>query len=293
MKKKINTDRIFNILNVVFLCTVLAVTLYPILMVAGMSFNEGVNKGISFIPRKFSLNGYRAVLGYKAIWSGYINSFIYLAVGTTINLAFTIAAAYPLSRKDLAGKNVVMSLLVFTMYFSGGLIPTYLLVRDLNMIDTIWAMVIPGAMSVYNVIIARTYFANQLPDGILEAAQIDGCGNLRFLWKIVIPLSKPILAVLLLYYAVGHWNSYFSAVIYLKSAAKYPLQIVLRDILILNQIQSGVLEGLSAEDLEAIAGMRELMKYALTVVSCLPLMVLYPFVQKHFVKGVMIGAVKG
>lgn len=286
-------DRIFSIADILILSTLLLIVLYPLLFVVGASFNEGVNAGVSIFPAKFSLRGYMAVFTYKAIWKGYLNSVIYTVLGTAINLAITIAAAYPLSRKDFYGRGAMMNLFAFTMYFGGGLIPGYLLVRDLGMLDTIWAMMIPGAMSVYNVIIMRTYFSSQIPGELLEASQIDGCGNIKFLWKIVLPLSTPILAVIVLYYAVGHWNSYFDAVIFLKSAARYPLQIILRNILILNDIQSGTLEGMALEELEALSAMRELMKYALIIVSSAPLLCLYPFVQKYFVKGVMIGAIKG
>lgn len=286
-------DQVFLLIDTSLLLLLFMVVLYPLLFVIGSSFNEGISSGVSILPQKISLRGYRAVFTYKAVWTGYANSLLYTVTGTAVNLAITVAAAYPLSRRDFYGRGVITNLMAFTMYFGGGLIPTYLLVRDLRMIDTLWAMIIPGAMSVYNVIIMRTYFSSQIPGELLEASQIDGCGNLKFLWKIVLPLSTPILAVIVLYYAVGHWNSYFNAVIYLKTASKNPLQIALRNVLILNNVQSGMLENIALEDLEALSAMRETMKYALIIVSSTPLLILYPFVQKYFVKGVMVGAIKG
>ena len=220
-----------------------------------------------------------------------MNSFYYAVLGTSINLVMTCLAAYPLSRKDLRGRNLIMGLFTFTMFFSGGLIPGFLLVSDLGMMNTVWAMVLPGAISVYNMILARTYFQSSIPVELLEASQIDGCNNTRFILKVVIPLSKPILAVLCLYYAVGHWNSYLNALLYLNDARRYPLQIVLRDILMLTQVDFS--ESLDTEFLLKQQEIATLMKYSLIIVASLPVLIAYPFVQKYFVKGVMIGSLKG
>ena len=266
---------------------------YPLIYIFFASFNAQVTKmGLSLIPEKWSIQGYKAVFEYKFIWSGYLNTLIYTTVGTLINLFVTICCAYPLSRKDFKGRSFVMVMCMITMYFSGGLIPTYLVVKDLGMLNTMWSIVLPGAMSVYNMIVMRTYFDTQIPSELLESAQLDGCGNLNFLRTIVLPLSVPILAVVGLFYAVGHWNSYFNAMIYLTKRDQYPLQVILRDILIMNTIDPSE----SSVDLSLIQSMEErqnVMKYSLIIVSSLPVLILYPFIQKYFVKGIMIGAIKG
>lgn len=200
-------------------------------------------------------------------------------------------AAYPLSRKDLIGKNVFMFLFVFTMLFNGGLIPTYLLIKDLGMLDTRWAVILPSALSVWNMIITRTYFMMNIPDELLEAAKIDGCNDFKFISRIVLPLSAPILAVITLFYAVGQWNQFFSALIYLKNPDLYPLQLVMRDILVQNQVDLEMIN--DVREAAAKAGLSELLKYSLIIVASLPVLIIYPFVQKHFVKGVMIGSLKG
>jgi multiple sugar transport system permease protein/putative aldouronate transport system permease protein len=287
------TDKAFIIADYILVILVAIIVLYPLLYVLSASFDQSPSPSMTLIPAKFSLKGYEAVFNYKAVWTGYGNAVLYTVAGTFIGLVMTVAAAYPLSRRDFYGRNVFMALFVFTMYFSGGLIPLYLVVRDLKMLDTIWAIVLPGAISVYNMIVMRTFFSSQIPQELLEAAQIDGCGNLKFLWKVVLPISKSILAVIVLFYATGRWNSYFDALIFLKSASKAPLQIVLRTILIVNEIQAGTVEQMATEDLAAFQALRELMKYSMIIVSAVPMLIAYPFVQKHFVKGVMIGALKG
>jgi multiple sugar transport system permease protein/putative aldouronate transport system permease protein len=215
-----------------------------------------------------------------------------MTVGTAIAMLVTICCAYPLSRHDFAGRKPIMTLCIFTMYFSGGLIPTYLWIRDLGLYDTIWALVLPGSLSVYNMIIMRTYFQSQIPEDLYKAALIDGCGDLRFLISIALPLSGPILAVIALYYAVAQWNAYFNAMVYIQTRTKLPLPNVLREILVLNMI-SGIDVNLDEELATKMEQRAELMKYSLIVVASLPVMVLYPLVQKYFVKGVMIGAIKG
>jgi putative aldouronate transport system permease protein len=224
------------------------------------------------------------------IWQSYRNTIFYTLVGTFINISLTILAAYPLSRKDMPCRRVFTLLIVFTMYFNGGLIPTYLLVRDLHMYNTVWAVMVPAAISTYNLIVARTFFESSIPNELYESAKLDGCSNIGMLFKIVLPLSSAIIAVLVLYYGVAHWNSYFSALVYLRNERLFPLQIILRDILILGQT-----EQLGSNDVgmgEKIK-MAEGIKYSVIVVSSAPILLLYPFLQKYFVKGVMIGAIKG
>ena len=215
-----------------------------------------------------------------------------MALGTAIALVVTICCAYPLSRPDFKVGKLLMGLCLFTMYFSGGIIPTFLWIRDLHMLDTIWAIVLPTSLSVYNMIVMRTYFATSIPGDLREAAQLDGCGDFRFLYSIVLPLSGPILAVIALYYAVALWNGYFNAMLYLRTKTKLPLTMFLRDILVLNQM-TGLDAGLDMEQMARAEERAQIMKYSLIIVGSLPMMLIYPFVQKYFVKGVMIGAVKG
>lgn len=292
--KESRTDRWFNVINYGILGLFFLTVLYPLVFIVSASFSSGeavVSGKVWLWPVNPSLAGYRAVLEHKLLWTSFGNSLVYTAVGTLINIVLTVMAAYPLSRKDLYGKNVIMILFVFTTMFSGGLIPNYLLVKDLGMLNTMWALIIPGAMSVFHVIITRTYFKSTLPDELLEAAQLDGCNDFKFVWKIVLPLSGPIIAVITLYAAVNIWNQYFNAMLYLKTPSKYPLQLVLRDILIQNQVDETMLSNLAEQ--ASREGLRALLKYSLIIVSSLPLMIVYPFVQKHFVKGVMIGSLKG
>lgn len=286
-------DYVYLAINFLILLLIGVIVAYPLLYVISASFSSNVTTlgNLSLWPRNPSLEGYRAVLEYPRVWSGYYNSFLYMALGTSINLVITICAAYPLSRQDLPAKNAIMGIFVFTMYFSGGMIPSYLLVRNLGMLNTVWAMVLPSALSVYNAIVMRTYFSSQIPEELREAADLDGCGTLRFLLRIVLPLSGPILAVIGLFYAVGHWNAYFNAMIYLSSYDRYPLQIILREILIYNQMQD--LSLYDPKELYTLEQRANLMRYSLIIVSSLPVMLIYPLVQRHFVKGLMIGAIKG
>ena len=243
------------------------------------------------MPKGFTLDAYRQVFQDSRLWNSYKNTIVYTIIGTTINIILTTLLAYPLSRKDLPGRNFFMFVIAFTMFFSGGIVPTYLVVQDLGMLDTIWALVIPGAISTYNAIVMRTFFQDSIPWELQEAALLDGCGNAKLLYKIILPLSKPILAVMVLFYAVGHWNSYFGALIYLDSDHLYPLQIILREILIQNQaaMHDVVMDFEMARQIM----MAESMKYSVIVIASLPVIVMYPFVQKYFVKGVMIGSIKG
>ena len=243
-------------------------------------------------PSGFTLAGYRRVLEYEKIWMGYRNTLLYTVSHTVIATFVTLLTGFALSRKSLPGRRGIMLFMAFTMYFSGGMVPSFMLVNALGMVDTIWAMLIPGAMSTYNVIIARTYMINSIPDELYEAAEIDGCTPFKYLIRVVVPLSKPIIAVLVLYYGVARWNSYQDAILYLQKANYLqPLQIILREILIMNDIDETMMG--SADALARQRGLKDLLQYAVIVVASVPVMIIYPFVQKYFVKGVMIGAVKG
>lgn len=293
-KKLCTADKITYLVFDLILTILFVIVAYPLILIISSSVSSSsavVTGGVKLLPVEPTLLGYQTVFRTKSVWTGYLNSFYYAVLGTSINLVMTCLAAYPLSRKDLRGRNLIMGLFTFTMFFSGGLIPGFLLVSDLGMMNTVWAMVLPGAISVYNMILARTYFQSSIPVELLEASQIDGCNNTRFILKVVIPLSKPILAVLCLYYAVGHWNSYLNALLYLNDARRYPLQIVLRDILMLTQVDFS--ESLDTEFLLKQQEIATLMKYSLIIVASLPVLIAYPFVQKYFVKGVMIGSLKG
>ncbi|MDD9268399.1 carbohydrate ABC transporter permease [Paenibacillus sp. GCM10023248] len=287
-------DRLFTVLNYIILFIFTITILYPLVYIVSASFSSStavVSGRVWLYPVEPTLAGYEAVFKHRLIMSSFLNSVFYTVVGTIINVLFTLIAAYPLSRKDFMPRNSVMALFVFTMMFSGGLIPSYLVVKELGMIDTRWSLIIPGALSVMNMIIARTYFQTTIPDELLEAAQMDGCSDFTFVRKIVLPLSGPIIAVISLFYAVGHWNQYFNALLYLKHQELYPLQLVLRDILVQNEVDASMITDVA--DQAARDGLRELLKFSLIVVSTLPVLIIYPFIQRHFVKGMMIGSLKG
>jgi len=270
------------------------IVLYPLVFVLVASFSspEAVMRGEVWLwPKNITWMGYTKIFQNNEILTGYLNTIVYTVVGTAINLILSVAAAYPLSRKDFAGRNAISALMVFTMFFSGGMVPTYLLVKNLGMLNTMWALVIPGAVSVYNIIIMRTFFQSSIPGEMQEAASIDGCSNLGILWKIVLPLSMPIIAVMILFYSVGHWNSYFSGLMYLTDRDKYPLQLFLREILIQGQMQEMLGVGDDSHARNVMEG--EAIKYAVVIVANLPVLMLYPFLQRYFIKGVMIGSVKG
>lgn len=288
------SDRAVNGIILLFLIGCLVVVAYPLLYVLSSSLSSprAISAGkVWLLPVEWTLDGYAAVFKNSQIVTGFTNSILYMAGGTALNLVMTVLAAYPLTRKQFAPRNKVMLFFVITMFFSGGLIPYYLLVKELGMIDTRWAMIVPTALSAWNVILMRTYIANSIPEDLHEAASMDGCGDFKYLTKIVLPLSKPILAVIGLYVAVGIWNSYFNALIFLKSADLQPLQLVLRNILILNMIDPTMIKDFDA--LMRRQGLTDVIKYAVIIVSSAPVLVLYPFVQKYFVRGVMIGAIKG
>ena len=248
---------------------------------------------VFLLPKGFTIIAYEAVAEYKDIWVGYRNTLFYTIVGTLINMVLTICAAYPLARKDFMPRNVLMFFFMLTMYFSGGLIPTYLVVNNLHLTNTVWAMIIPGAVSIYNVIITRTYFVNSITKSLEEAAELDGANTLQLLIKVVLPLSKPILAVIGLYYAVGHWNDFYTALLYINKKNLLPLQSFLRDLLMSTKMSMANMQGLDAAAMEAKMQLSQTLKYSVIIVSTIPVLCIYPFIQKYFVKGVMIGSVKG
>ena len=287
-------DRSFTVVNYFFLCFMALIVLYPLIYILSASFSDSdavISGRVWLWPVEPNVEGYKAIFKNGMIGTGFLNSLLYTAAGTAINVALTVLAAYPLSRHDFVGRTPLLFVFLFTMMFTGGLIPTYLLVQDLGLMDTRWALLLPTAMSVWNMIITRTYFQTTLPREMLEAAHLDGCSDFKYLWKIVIPLAGPILAVITLFYAVGHWNQYFNALLYLKSRDLLPLQIVLREILVQNQLDLSMLT--DVEEAAKREGLRELLKYSLIVVSSAPMLLIYPFVQKFFVKGIMIGSIKG
>ncbi|MET9023918.1 carbohydrate ABC transporter permease [Actinopolymorpha sp. NPDC004070] len=292
--KETRSDRIFNVCNIAVLGLFLVAVLYPLVYILSASFSsaQAISSGQVWLwPVDFNLEGYKAIFEYKSIVTGFLNSVFYAVVGTLINVTMTLLAAYPLSRRDLYGRNGFMFLFVFTMLFSGGMIPTYLVVHQLGLLNTRWALILPTAMAVWNMIITRTYYQVTIPHELLEAARIDGCDDFKFFTRIVLPLSKPIIAVNALLYAVGHWNQFFNALIYLTDESLFPLQLVLREILVKNSIDPSQIQ--DAAELMRVQELRDLLKYSLIVIASVPPLLAYPFVQRHFVKGVMIGSLKG
>ena len=289
-------DRAFDIANTTILTIILFIVVAPLLFIlaASMSNPDDVLLGnVWFWPVGLNISAYEQIFAHEAIMTGYRNTIFYTVAGTILNLVLTICAAYPLSRRDLRGRNAIMMLMLFTMYFSGGLIPQFMNVRNLGLYDTWWVLLLLPAISTYNVIIMKTFFQNSIPQEINDAAIIDGCTNTRLLLGIILPLSKAVISVLLLWYAVAHWNSYFNALLYLRDKNKFPLQLVLRDVLVLSRPLD---MGTTADELQTYAEQikrAELLKYAIIVAANLPLLMIYPFIQKYFAQGIMIGSVKG
>lgn len=287
------SDRALLVVIYLGLTLAVLVVLLPLLFILASSFSspQAVTAGrVLLWPVDFTLKGYQTVLADPQVLLGYANSLFYMVAGTLISTTLTVCIAWPLSRRTFMGRNVIMSLLLFTMLFSGGLIPTYMVVQNLGMLDTRWALLLPQAIAVWQVIIARTFFKSAIPEELVEAASLDGSSDLRFLWSVVLPLSKPLIAVIALMYAIGQWNGFFDALLYLKSSDLFPLQLVLRNILVLNATNGGT------NDLAAQAQNQELvnlLKYSLIVITSVPVLVIYPFVARYFNKGVLIGSVKG
>ncbi|MFC5653581.1 carbohydrate ABC transporter permease [Paenibacillus solisilvae] len=297
MKNKIKepfSDRVLLAVIYLVLTVLMLAVLYPLVYIFSSSLsspNAVVSGRVWLFPVELSFKAYQSIFKSTQLMHGYFNTIIYTVVGTFINIVFTVLLAYPLSKTTFFGRKFIMIMMMVTVFFDGGLIPTYLLVKNLHMLDTRWALWLPGALSVFQVIVARTFFQTSIPEELSEAARIDGCRDTRYLLSIVLPLSKPILAVMTLMYAVGHWNAYFDALIYLRSESLFPLQYVLRNLLILNAADPEMLAN-TAQKLRD-QGFEQALKYALIVVACVPVLIMYPFVQKHFVKGVMIGSLKG
>ena len=288
------SDKIVFCVITVFLAIFLIIVAYPILYVLACSISDPkaiLSGKVTVYPVSPTFEGIKTTLTYRRIYIGLRNSLFYAFTSVMLNLIMTICCAYPLSRSDFQGRNPIMFICAFTMWFSGGMIPSYLLVKDLGMLDTIWALLIPGAMSVYNMIIMRTYFSSNIPLELLECSRLDGCNDIRFLIFIVIPLSGPIIAVIALYSFVGQWNSYFNAFLYLSDRNLYPMQLILREILLMND--PSLVGELDIEEYERRVQMGELLKFSSIVISSIPVIILYPFVQRFFIKGVMIGALKG
>ena len=287
-------DKIVTFVIYAFLTLITLVILYPIVYVVSASFSEPqavISGRVKLFPVDFTLRGYEAVFKNGKLINGFMNSIFYVAVSLVLNLTMTMLCAYPLSRKEFTARGWVSLFFVFTMYFSGGMVPSYILVNKLQLLNTRWAMIIPTAMSTYNMIICRTYIMNNIPDDLYEAGQIDGCTPFRNMLQVIVPLSKSILAVLLLYYGVAKWNDYYNAMIYLYKDNLQPLTMVMREILILGEVDMTKVS--NADAVAKLQGMSELLKYATIVVASLPVVMLYPAIQKHLVKGVMVGAVKG
>jgi putative aldouronate transport system permease protein len=291
------SDRIFDGILFFILSLVFVIVAYPLYFVTIASFSspKAVAGGeVVFFPASISFEGYAKVFENKQVVSGFLNSIIITLTGTLISLFITLPTAYALSRRDFKGRKFVMTFYIVTMFVSGGLIPTYLVIKNLGMLDTIWSLILPGTLGVYNMIVARTFFKTSIPDELLEAARIDGCNDFHFFFRMVLPLSGAIIAILALYYGIGHWNAYFSALLYISTPIKYPLQVVLRSILIQNSMSyQGAVPAQQLAELEYRRQIAELMKYSLIIISSLPVIIVYPFIQKYFVKGIMIGSVKG
>lgn len=292
-RKKSKADKTFDLILILISVCIMIVIAYPLYFVIIASFSqpEAVLGGkLRFLPIGFNLDSYKMVLSESKVWIGYRNTLLYTILGTAINLVLTTLAAYPLSRKDMPARTFFTFVISFTMLFGGGMIPVYMVVKNLKLTDTIWSMMIPNAIATYNLLVMKNYFQTSIPDELQEAAAIDGCNHFQTLTRVVLPLSTPILAVILLFYAVGHWNAFFNAVLYLRRQELFPLQIILRDILLQNSLEAvgGDMTGMYEKVMRG-----ETMKYALIIVASAPVIILYPFIQKYFVKGIMVGAIKG
>lgn len=291
--KETKSDKVFDIVNCSVSALILLVIAYPIWVVVVSSFSDpfALMAGkVWLYPIGFTLDGYEAIFKHEQVWTGMYNSLIYTVGGTIVNMIVTVLAAYPLSRKDFTLRNPIALMFAFTMWFSGGLIPTYLLIKNMGFFNSRWVMIIPTAMNVWNMIILRTYFQTNVAGEILESAKLDGCDDFRYLLSIAVPLAKPSLAVICLYYMVANWNVFMNAYLYLSKQELYPIQIVLREILLMGRVEEVSTNAVKESQAQL---MNELLKYSLVIVASLPMIIIYPFVQKYFVKGIMVGAVKG
>ena len=297
--KESKTDRIFLGFVYVLLIFALVIVAYPLIYIASASISDPsvVNSGeMWLLPKEITFEGYTTILQNKDIWRGYFNTVIYTVVGTALNLFVTIPAGYVLSRKDFPLKGIFTKMMVITMFISGGMIPSYILVNNLGLTNTMWALILPGAASVYNIVVTRTFFQSSIPDELTEAAIMDGATNFKIFTAVILPLAKPIVAVMALFYGVGHWNQYFQALLYIDDRSKYPLQMVLREILVLQDLSSNpttMMSEATAEYLNQQQNLSAIIKYGVMIVATLPIIMVYPFLQKYFVKGVMLGSLKG
>lgn len=291
---RLDADRAFDIANNIFLVLFFVLALYPLyfVVIASISSPNAVYSGdVIFLPKGFNLEGYKRVFQDSQILRSYLNTIVYTVCGTVLSVFITILGGYALSRKDFLLAKPIMVMVMITMFVSGGMIPTFLVVKNLHLLNSIWAIILPSAVSSFNLIITRTFFVGNIPQELLEAARMDGCSNTKFFLKIVLPMSGSIIAIMCLYYGVYYWNSYSNALIYITDTTKYPLQLTLRELLVRNQMSSDmVLETDTWHNQQLLA---DSIKYASIVVSSIPLLIVYPFVKKHFVKGIMVGSVKG
>ncbi len=298
-KNKVHRSRgdvIFDTVNIIIITLFLIIIIYPLYWTLIASFSEpnAVNRGdVTLWPVGITFSGYTRLFEYSTIWRSYVNTLIYTVVGTVLNVAVTVAGGYALSRQSLPGRSIIMKLLVFTMFFNGGMVPLYMLVKDLNLLNNMWGLILPTTLSVYNMTIARAFFQGSIPDGIVEAAQIDGCSNIGTFFRIVLPVSPAIISVMCLFHVVFRWNEYFNAMMFFTKPELYPLQLVLRDILINNTMTQVQASGSDAQAIEEMRRQAQLIKYSSIVVSTVPMLILYPFLQKYFVKGIMVGSLKG
>ncbi len=294
MKMKTKSDIVFDIINYSLLTLIFFIAFYPLYFVVIASFSDPnyVNAGQTLLfPKGINFDGYKKAFEFKQIWVGYRNSAIYTLLGTSLNLVVLIPASFALSRKELVGRKLFTTLMLITMYFSGGTVPAYLNIKNLGLMDSMWALILPGAFSVGNMIICRSYFTSNVSEELFESVKLDGGGYMRFFFSIVLPLSKAIVAVMILYHALGHWNVYLSALYYIRDKDKFPLQLVLRNIT--TSLTNSTVDGGANMDDAQTEKLREMIRYSTILIAALPMIILYPFVQKYFVKGVMVGSVKG
>ena len=291
--KRATSDQLFDLLNSVLLILILVIVIYPVyfMCIASISDPNAIYQGrVILLPKDITLLGYERIFSDDIIWRGYLNSILYAMVGVAVSVALTIPTAFALSRRELPGGGILIRLMVFTMYFYGGMVPLYIVVKNLDLLDSMWSLIFPTAIVTYNLVVARSFYLTAIPEELFEASVLDGCNYTKFFFYIVLPLSKAVIAVMVLFYATKMWNGFMDALIYLSSESKYPLQLVLRNIL----VQSQALALL--DDATAVAEQQkatELIKYGVIVVASIPMLCLYPFIQKYFVSGILIGAVKG
>ena len=294
--KKGKENLAFDIFDVTLTLIILVIIIYPLYwtVIASFSDPDMVNRGqVLLLPHGVSFFGYQRLFSYTRIWRAYVMTIYYTVLGTALNVAVTVSAGYALSRPQLPFRSIIMKFLIFTMFFNGGMIPLYLLIKNIHLLDTVWALILPTTLSVYNITVARAFFQGSIPDGIIDAAKIDGCSEVRAFFSIVLPVSPAIISVMVLFHVVFRWNEYFNALLFFSSPSKYPLQLVLRDILLNAQNAANSMSASNAKSIVEMAREAQVVKYTSMIVSTLPMLIIYPFLQKYFVKGVMVGALKG